>query len=369
MHRIEERATAVPYASYEKTAFLNRLEYLANHASATYEKIMGNIGNTVRLASALVAVLTYLATLDPVLFVVAIAPFLLTMVLRRQGAVRHDYEVEKSVHDRKKAYVWRIFFFHENMEELRTSDAYSILDHLNREAETGNCTLAREKGGTLAVLGFLADNLGATFAFTAGNIYALWKFWTQEGLPVSEYSVLVLSIANLNAKLVRLGTEYARFTENLLYVEDFLNFFAEEKPAQKDETQEEILQSVEAKQLSFTYPNGTAGLHDISFLAKKGERVVLVGENGAGKSTFLKVLLGLYPDFTGKLYRNGAVSRTGIGKNVFALLQDYRLYPATVAENVLLRECRKEDEPLVWEALRKVGLEEKIESLPQGIHT
>lgn len=56
---------------------------------------MGNIGNTVRLASALVAVLTYLATLDPVLFVVAIAPFLLTMVLRRQGEVRHDYEVEK----------------------------------------------------------------------------------------------------------------------------------------------------------------------------------------------------------------------------------------------------------------------------------
>lgn len=51
VHRIEERATAVPYASYEKTAFLNRLEYLANHASATYEKIMGNIGNTVRLAS------------------------------------------------------------------------------------------------------------------------------------------------------------------------------------------------------------------------------------------------------------------------------------------------------------------------------
>ena len=37
VHRIEERATAVPYASYEKTAFLNRLEYLANHASATYE--------------------------------------------------------------------------------------------------------------------------------------------------------------------------------------------------------------------------------------------------------------------------------------------------------------------------------------------
>ena len=107
VRRIEERAAAVPYASYEKTAFLNRLEYLANNASATYEKIMGNIGNTVRLASALIAVLTYLATLDPVLFAVAIAPFLLTLVLRRQGTVRHDYEVEKSVHDRKKAYVWR----------------------------------------------------------------------------------------------------------------------------------------------------------------------------------------------------------------------------------------------------------------------
>ncbi|MFR1310547.1 MAG: ATP-binding cassette domain-containing protein [Gallintestinimicrobium sp.] len=68
---------------------------------------------------------------------------------------------------------------------------------------------------------------------------------------------------------------------------------------------------------------------------------MLVGENGAGKSTFLKGLLGLYPDFTGKLYRNGAVSRTGIRKNVFALLQDYRLYPATVAENVLLQGMQK----------------------------
>ena len=43
----------------------------------------------------------------------------------------------------------------------------------------------------------------------------------RRDFPVSEYSVLVLSIANPNAKLVRLGTEYARFTENLLYVEIF----------------------------------------------------------------------------------------------------------------------------------------------------
>ena len=83
------------------------------------------------------------------------------------------------------------------------------------------------------MLGFLADNLGATFAFIAGNIYALWKFWTQEGLPVSEYSVLVLSIANLNAKLVRLGTEYARFTENLLYVEGFSELFCRRKTGTK----------------------------------------------------------------------------------------------------------------------------------------
>ena len=85
----------------------------------------------------------------------------------------------------------------------------------------------------------------------------------------------------------------------------------------------------------------------------------MVGENGAGKSTFLKVPLGLYPDFTGKLYRNGAVSRTGIGKMCLRCCRITRLYPATVAENVLLRECRKEDEMTVWEALRKVGLEEK----------
>ncbi|MFR1310548.1 MAG: hypothetical protein ACLSCO_17855 [Gallintestinimicrobium sp.] len=163
------------------------------------------------------------------------------------------------------------------MEELRTSDAYSILDHLNREAETGNCTLAREKGGTLVLLGFLADNLGATFAFTAGNIYALWKFWTQEGLPVSEYSVLVLSIANLNAKLVRLGTEYARFTENLLYVEDFLNFLPKKNRHKRTKRRKKFCSLLRRNSFRLLSPNGTAGLHDISFLAKKGNALCWSG--------------------------------------------------------------------------------------------
>ncbi len=128
------------------------------------------------------------------------------------------------------------------MEELRTSDAYSILDHFKTGRRKREIVrLLGEKGRNAGGARFSGDNLGATFAFTAGNIYALWKFWTQEGLPVSEYSVLVLSIANLNAKLVRLGTEYARFTENLLYV-DFLNFLPKKNRHKKDETQEEALQ-------------------------------------------------------------------------------------------------------------------------------
>jgi cobalt/nickel transport system ATP-binding protein len=50
---------------------------------------------------------------------------------------------------------------------------------------------------------------------------------------------------------------------------------------------------IETKNMSFTYPDGTSPLHNINIEIKEGERVAIVGSNGAGKSTFLHILMEL----------------------------------------------------------------------------
>jgi energy-coupling factor transport system ATP-binding protein len=65
------------------------------------------------------------------------------------------------------------------------------------------------------------------------------------------------------------------------------------------------LQAVEFDKVSYTYPSGVRALKDVSFTVEKGEIVVLMGENGSGKTTILKHLNGLLKPTQGRLYVEG----------------------------------------------------------------
>ncbi len=367
--RLFSRAACVPYERYETAEFLNRLEYLVRNAGSTYRKAMDNIGRTVSLLSTLVSVTAFLCTMDPWLLCVTAAPLLMTKILKKQGRLRHEYEKKRAQNERKKAYVRRIFFFYENMDGLRTSDAYSILDGIGRSAREDNRQLTNTYGKKIAALGFAADNLGANFAFLAGNLYAVFRMLTDAAMPVSEYSVLVVSIASLNSRLSRLGREAAAFAQNRLYIEDFLRFFAEEKPEEERNMTAATVKSLRVCVKRFAWPNGNMGLEGIEFSAKAGEKIVIVGENGAGKSTLFKIMLGLYRKYEGEIAVNESAAGNGMGKRVFCLMQDYQIYPGTIAQNLLLRECGPADEERVWSVLRKVRLEKKVRDLEKGIHS
>lgn len=97
---------------------------------------------------------------------------------------------------------------------------------------------------------------------------------------------------------------------------------------------------VEARALSYAYPDGTAALHEVSFLATHGESVALVGANGAGKSTLLLLLAGLLEPASGEA-RIGdvpvtAATRAQLHRTVGFVFQDAddQLFMPTVREDV-----------------------------------
>nr|WP_317378625.1 ABC transporter ATP-binding protein [uncultured Faecalimonas sp.] len=112
-------------------------------------------------------------------------------------------------------------------------------------------------------------------------------------------------------------------------------------------------------------------LKDVSFTIRQGERLALVGLNGAGKSTIVKLISGLYLPTSGAVYVNGIdtreLDRNAYMHQVAAIFQNPFLMSYTVGENVALAEDWEEEK--VWDALEKAGVAEKIRSLPQGLHT
>lgn len=130
----------------------------------------------------------------------------------------------------------------------------------------------------------------------------------------------------------------------------------------------------EAKDLSFSYREGIPVLKDLSFQIEKGEIVALVGANGGGKTTLIKLLLGLYSPTSGSVefkgrkhqeYKHGFVTR-----NVGAFFQDFFLFHFTLGENVGIGDVANVDnEELIQEAMRKGGAQQLISKLPKGLKT
>lgn len=121
----------------------------------------------------------------------------------------------------------------------------------------------------------------------------------------------------------------------------------------------------------FRYPAAAEDtLRDINITIHTGEKLLVVGENGAGKSTFIKLLCGLYQPTSGKIYINDVDISTIDSKQYIrqlsAVFQDYQLFAFTIAENVgALHETK---DALIRQALTQVNLEKLIEKTPHGIY-
>lgn len=132
------------------------------------------------------------------------------------------------------------------------------------------------------------------------------------------------------------------------------------------------VESIEFDSVSFRYPSaGADTLKSMSFKVNKGENIAIVGENGAGKTTAIKLLCGLYYPTGGDIRVNGKSSRDFSRESYFDLFspvfQDCTFMPITVAQNVS-GEFEPDRERLLA-ALDKAGIGEKIASLPEKENT
>lgn len=130
----------------------------------------------------------------------------------------------------------------------------------------------------------------------------------------------------------------------------------------------------EFKNVSFKYPKAeNYALKNLSLILKAGQRLAVVGLNGAGKSTFIKLLLRLYEPTEGEILLNGInvqkYSKTSYYRIFAPVFQDVNLFAFPLAENVSMKSPESTDKKLAEGCLENAGLGEKLKELPNGIDT
>lgn len=126
--------------------------------------------------------------------------------------------------------------------------------------------------------------------------------------------------------------------------------------------------------VSFTYPGQSqAALSKVSLAFRSGEKLAVVGENGAGKTTFIKLLMRMYDPSEGIITLNGVDIRKldyeKYQKIIGAVFQDYKLFSFSLRDNVAMKNEKGYEDSKIIDLLETSGLKEKYKKLPKGLDT
>lgn len=187
-------------------------------------------------------------------------------------------------------------------------------------------------------------------------------------LTVSEFVFYFGIITGFSNWIVNLVFSYSKIERSANDCAVFRKYIeSENENKDKPDVDFSEIESIEFKDVSFTYPSAEKStINNMSFKINKGENIAIVGENGAGKTTAIKLLCGLYYPTNGDILINGKSSRDFSSESYFdlfsAVFQDYFFMPMTIAENISAE--MDYDKEKLYSAFKKAGILEKINALP-----
>lgn len=131
---------------------------------------------------------------------------------------------------------------------------------------------------------------------------------------------------------------------------------------------------LEFRNVSFTYAEAeNPTIKNVNLKIKAGERIALVGLNGAGKTTMVKLICGLLHPTEGEIFINGInaadFARDDYFKLFSVIFQDVHLLPISIAGNITLQQEEQYDKVRLQQCLEQSGLKDKIDRLPNGLNT
>jgi ATP-binding cassette subfamily B protein len=247
----------------------------------------------------------------------------------------------------------------------------SIAEHLNRED--------RQLSVRRASWGFLLSMIGTLAFYLCYAWIALAA--AMKKLSLGDLTFYVAAFRqgqqSFQSILATLGGMY----ENNLYMSNLFAFLAIPTASKQGQTLPPTEgphsgeQGIRFEQVSFQYPGQQhEALSDISLFIPKGQSLALVGHNGAGKTTFIKLLTRLYSPTRGRILLDGRDLQTWDEDLLLArmavVFQDFNRYQLSFAENLGMGSIQHEKEPeRLMRAIDRGGAGDVLKGLPKGLET
>lgn len=357
-------------SKYHSGELLNRL---TSDVSVIVSGIITILPGIALLVTTLIGSFSYLYILDPffAVLILCIGPFIVISSRLYSRKFKSLHKDCQSADGKVRS------FMQEALQNLIVIKSFNnqndVLDHNEKlQKDSYKLKIKRVKISLLAhIVMFIAMNAGYYFAvgycaiklsqgiITFGTVNAILQLVNKIQTPFKDISTLVPKFLSVVAS-----------TERILELEHI-----KEDNAEGDTIPEDLydrLESIEFKNVTFAYDE-TPVIKNASFSIKKGDFCVIGGESGAGKSTAIKLILGIITPSSGEIY---ALTNDGekipiniLTRGLFAYVpQGNLILSGTIRENLTFGKKNATDEDII-KAAKTAQIWEYISSLEDGLDT
>ncbi len=372
--RVMNHAASLDLIAYEDPVFYDRLERARVQATDRLVMIQA-IGRLVQQAITTITLSVSIMFFSPWLMLLLIAGVVPAFLGESHFAfLGYEKNFRQTPMRRQLDYLRILGGSKEAAKELKLFGLRNFLrdrfTKLSDDIYEENVALSRRKliaGGLLSTVG-IAGYYGA-------YVFAIWR--TVEGLlSIGSLTFLLGAIQQASSNIEQIFSTLAAIGDQALFLTDLLAFF-EMKPTIRSKPNalpipRPIQRGIEFQNVSFSYPgNSRLVLDQINFTLHTGERLALIGENGQGKTTIVKLITRLYDPTGGAILLDGIDLRDyqleDLHREIGVIFQDFMRYEMTARENIAVGRIEElENTDLIKAAANKSMAHETIGRLPQG---
>ncbi len=374
--RVIQKSISMEYTRFEEPDFYDKYTRALNECPQRGSTILYYSAYLVAGIASIIAAMIIVADVDPLLLIFTVPMVMISLYFGKKcGELYYQLDFSNTRDGRSAAYAKRVFYEKKYAGELRLFGIGRLLLARHEEAYEEMQKRTREIRKKTALFETLRWTLFTVFSEILPYLYIVLVLQADVE-STAAYIAMIPALSTLSwrtSDAVELLVSLAKESTFVTNLRDFLSYEPKSKSSALKTAKE--LSDIEIKNMGFTYAGAEKPtLHDVSITVRKGEKVAIVGHNGAGKTTFVKLLMGLYTPTEGEIRISGenisSYEPRSFHSRFGTVFQDLQVFALPLSHNVLMHKPRSEEERrLAEEALRKAQFGDKLDTLENGIDT
>ena len=374
-HMLFDKARNVELSCYENSDFYNRYTMAMDGADQKISDIMRRFWGIIFGSIATGFVFSLMFSIDRFAVIFIICPLIGNFVF---GSIKNRFEFvrykEQVSGNKVMNYVSRAMYLPDYAKEMRLFGVYNLLKKQYTDATDRNVDIASKYAFKNAFVNFWKITFTFSVIFEGVLFYAIYRNLVTQSISLADLTIMTSMMVSMTWILIGLFDDIVNFMKDGVFINNLRGFldYKEKIPEDYDGYVPDSFESLEFDNVSFSYTDEET-IRNLSFTIRNGEVAALVGHNGAGKTTIIKLLLRLYDPTEGVIRLNGRDIREynlHAYREIFATtFQDFTIMGMPIRDNVLMGRHYEDEERIVEDALRKSGVYDRVVRLEKGTRT